>query len=237
VAEPTEEGKKLQEAVDAKLKELGYDDHAKKVIERVNAGEKAKREELEKAQGELKKYQDAEKKRKEDDDKVKADAEKERKRIEDEKKTFEERMQARVDELEQTFARKLTEAETAATKKQGEFLEELKKRDAEILMQSVRAAAAKRGILDEDLVAMLDVSKVPIENGKPSLSTIEELIETHATAKPHLYRSKEDMDRERDAGGRFIRANPAGKTGEIDASKLNPEEFSALTDKLRSGKT
>lgn len=226
-----------QAKLDEKLKELGFDEHAKKVIERTNAEAKANRERAEKAEEETKKFRDAEALRKAEDDKRKADEETAKKKAEDEKKTVEERLSA----IEKNFAEKLTASELVASKKQQEFLEELKARDAQILMQAVRTAASKRGIIDEDLVTMLDVSKVPTERGVPSQDAIDELVEGHATSKPHLYRSAEDeelrrIERERDEQGRFSRPKPTNKSDDVDAAKLDDAAFSALEERLRKSR-
>lgn len=228
-----------QAKFDELLKEKGYDDHAKKVIERLNGESKAQREAREKAENEAKQLREAEEKRKAEEDARKADEEKKRKQEEDEKKSVDERIKA----LEETFNRELTKREEAQVRKQQELLDELKSRDAAILMEAVRSAAVKRGIIDEDLVALLDVSKVPIEKGRPDRAAIDDLIEEHAKAKPTLYKDpgdREDDDernRNRDEGGRFVRRpDPTNRKDDVDASKLDDAKFAELEDRLRRGR-
>jgi hypothetical protein len=217
------------------LKELGYDDHAKKVIERLNSESKSQREAREKAEAEAKQLREAEEKRKAEKEKRKAEEAEAKKRAEDEKKSVDER----IKQLEETFNRELTKREEASVKKQQEFLDELKARDAQILMEAVRSAAVKRGIIDEDLVSMLDVSRVPIERGRPDRSAIDELLDEHAKSKPHLYRTEEEQrttTEERDERGRFTRPDPVRKKDDVDASKLDDKGFEALEERLRKGR-
>lgn len=223
-----------QAKFDLVLKERGYDEHASKVIERLNGESKSHRERAEKAESDAKALRDAEAARKFEEDKKKADQEAKRKKEEDDKKSVDERIKS----LEETFKRELTAKEEALVKKQQEFLDELKARDGQILMEAVRRTAMKRGIIDEDLVSMLDVSKVSIEKGKPDQSAIDDLIEAHSKDKPHLYRDgSERDDRERDERGRFTRPEPKDKpNGKADASKLKDDEFEALERRLRSGR-
>lgn len=225
-----------QAKFDELLKERGYDDHAKKVIERVNAEAKAQREAREKAESDAKALRDAEEKRKADEDARKAEEDKKRKQEEDEKKSVDERIKS----LEETFNRELTKREEAQVRKQQELLDELKARDAAILMEAVRSAAVKRGIIDEDLVALLDVSKVPIEKGRPDRAAIDELIEEHAKAKPTLYKDAgertDDNAPPRDDGGRFVRPSPTNRKDDVDASKLDDAKFAELEERLRRGR-
>lgn len=217
--------------LDAVLKDMGYDDHAKDVIAKRNLEAKTQREQREAAEAKLKKYEDEEAARKSEAEKRKAEEDAAKKKADDEKKSVEERLSA----IEKSFVEKLTASEQAASKKQAEFLDELKARDAQILMQAVRVAATKRGIIDEDLVAMLDVSKVPIERGIPAAESIDELIDSHVESKPHLYR-KPDERVTRDDGGRFVRPSASDKTKSVDAAKIPDDEFAALEARLRSGK-
>lgn len=233
--ELTDEEKAKFEAL---LKEKGYDEHASKVIERLNAESKAQREAREKAEADAKALRDAEEKRKADEAAKAAEDEKKRKQEEDEKKSVDERIKS----LEETFNRELTKREEASVKKQQEFLDELKARDSQILMEAVRAEAVKAGIIDEELVALLDVSKVAIEKGRPDRGAIRELIETHKKDKPKLYSDgSEDEERDervRDEEGRFARSrpDPKNKKDDVDASRLDDKAFADLEERLRKGK-
>lgn len=211
------------------LKELGYDDHAKKVIERVNNEAKSHREAREKAEAELKKLADAEAARKAEDEKRKSDEEAERKKLDDEKKSFGDRLSS----IEQTFAEKLAERDALNAKKHEDLAKELAARDHQILMQAVRSAARERGILDQDLVELLDVSKIPIDGGIPSRDAISALIEEHASAKPHLYKDKDEDGRTRDDQGRFTRPDPSKTKKDVDWSKLSDKEFAEREAELR----
>ena len=219
------------------LKELGYDDHAKKVIERLNGEAKTHREAKEAAdkksaeyEAELKTFRDAEAARKSADDKKKADEDSKKKAEEDEKKSTKEL----IADLEAKFERELTKREEAAVKAQSQYLEELKSRDAQVLMLAVEAEAKERGIIDAELVKLLDVSKVAIQKGVPDREAIAALIEEHAKAKPHLYKSGDEKNVRTPS---VARPNARDKIGNvIDASKLNDAEFDALTDRLRMGR-
>lgn len=231
---------KIAEATESKLKELGFDDHAKKVIERTNSEAKANRERAEKAEAEAKALKDEADKRKAEDAKRQEEVEAEKKRIEDEKKSDIERLTATVNELKDTLKRELTKNEKAAAQAQQQYLDDLKARDAQVLMLAVEAAAKERGIVDPELVKLLDVSEIPIEKGIPDREKISELIEEHAKAKPHLY--KEPDQTQRDERGRFTntRPDPASQKrandAKTDARQLPPDQYKAMEERFRSGR-
>lgn len=176
----------------------------------------------------LKTYQEAEAKAKEAA-KTKADEEKSAKEL--------------VAQLEETFKRELTAREEKALKQQNEFLDELKARDAQILMQAVIAEAKDHGIIDESIVKLLDVSGVKIERGIPDREAIAELIDEHAKSKPHLYKDSEETERQRDERGRFSsesretkRPASQSKTTQVDWAKLSPQEFDEKEAELRAAR-
>lgn len=224
---PVELTPEEQAKFDEVLKERGYDEHAKEVIAKRGQEAKANRERAEKLEAENKTFREAETARATAEEKRKAEAADEAKKAEDAKKSFEQRLT----EIEESFARKLTTVEKAQVKKQEELLADLKARDAQILTQAVRAEASKRGIIDEELVSLLDLSSVPIEKGSPDREKIAELIDAHAKAKPHLYKDAGEEER-----GHSVVVRPVAKEkpGAIDWSRLTPAEFDAAEERLRA---
>src|SRR5690348_5200937 len=86
--------KKLEELVNEKIKELGFDGHAKDVISRTNAETKAHREakeaalkEKEAAEARIREFEEAEKSRKAEADRIKAEADAAKAAEENAKKT------------------------------------------------------------------------------------------------------------------------------------------------------
>lgn len=225
------------------LRDLGFDDHAKKTIDRLNAEAKAHREgkaksdeELKRLQGDHKKLSDEVAARKAEDDKKKADDEAARKRLDDEKKSLDERLADLRKEISGQFeeATKAQKAEVKTLLKQIEERDgKLAARDQKRLRDLVRIAAEKRGILDPEIADHLDVKDIAIEDGDPDQAAIDTLVDEHAKAKPHLYRDPAA----RDDRGRFARPDPSRSlTSKVDAQKLNSQEYSDLEARLRSGR-
>lgn len=95
----------------------------------------------------------------------------------------------------------------------------LKARDAQAVELAVRAEAAKRGIVDEDVVKTIDTSGIRVHGGVPDREEIAQLVESHATAKPHYYKSTQG----RKSAGR-------------DWALLNDSEFRTEEERLRAGR-
>lgn len=226
-----------QAKVDEYLREQGYDQHAKEAIAKRNAeaqthreAKEAEKKRADELEHQLKTYRDTEAKRKDDEAKRKADDEAKRKAEEDEKKSVQELIAG----LEKKFEIELGKRDESAAKKQQEYLDEIKARDAQVLMLAVETEAKERGILDTELIKLLDVSKIPIDKGIVDREAVAKLIEEHAKSKPHLYKEMTE-ERGRDELGRFTRPAPGKKpTADVDASKLDASAFAELTERLRS---
>jgi hypothetical protein len=219
-----------QAKFDAHLKELGVE-KGLDVVKTLNAEAKANRERAEKAEAEAKALRDAEAARKTDEDKRKSDEQKAKDDAENAKKTMDQRLES----LEKKLAAAIDSGDKAAEDARAELAEKIAKRDQRLAMAALRAAAKDRGIIDTDLVDMLDLSKVKVDDGEVDLDAIKELIEQHAEAKPHLYREGED--RARDENGRFVRPVPNDKNGKkIDWNALSEKEFDEKREAMRAGR-
>lgn len=225
-----------------KLKELGYDEPAKETLKRRDSLLREAQAKLKEHEGTAKEKADLEKRVKElqdaDADRKKKEDEA-RKKVDDEKKTVEERLAAKISEIEDSFGKKLTALQQQAVQKQQEYLDDLKARDSKILMQAVRSEAREAGIIDPELVALLNVSDIKIEKGEPDRAKIAELVAEHKKAKPHLYDAKNAGDsdeRKRDENGRFIRPEDDKKKTGPDFSKMSAAEFEAAEERLRSAR-
>jgi hypothetical protein len=220
--------------VDAYLKELGVE-KGLDVVKKLNDEAKTYRERTEKAEAETKALRDAETARKADDDKRKADEQKSKDDAEKAKQTMDQRLEAMEKKLASAIENGDKAAKKAAEDARAELTDKIAKRDARLAMQALRAAAKDRGIIDQDLVDMLDVSKIKVDDGEVDVEAVNALIEEHAKAKPHLY--PENADRTRDENGRFTRPDPALKAGKgLDWAKLSDKEFEEKRDALRSGR-
>lgn len=229
--------KKVEAAVDEKLKELGFDAHAKEVLARTRDEAKAHREAKERALEEklalekrIADFEKAENDRKSEADRIKAEADAAKAAEENAKKSFEEKLAS----LNDKFEGELTKRDQKAAEEQDKFLKELKARDAKILMQAVIAEANKADILDDSLVSLLDVSDIPMEHGTPDREKIAEMIAKHKEAKPHLYRDPaKDSKQQKETGKEPKRPTDQTKTETFDWSKLDPKEFEAKEKELR----
>jgi hypothetical protein len=121
----------------------------------------------------------------------------------------------------------------------------LGKRDRELVSEAVRTEAVKRGILDEDLVSLFDMTKVEVENGRVKRASVTELLDSMVESKPVLFKKveteEEKAERERaatrDAGtGRFTRPNPQEKVKPRDWSKASDKELEEFDELVRTGR-
>jgi hypothetical protein len=231
---PVELTAEEQAKFDAHLKELGVE-KGLDVVKTLNAEAKASRERAEKAEAEAKTLRDAETARKAEDDKRKADEQKAKDDAEKAKLTMDQRLESLEKKLAAAIESGDKAAKKAAEDARAELADKIAKRDARLTMQALRAAAKERGIIDADLVDMLDVSKVKVDDGEVDAEAVNALIEEHAKAKPHLY--PEADERARDENGRFTRPNPTGKPAKgIDWNALSDKEFEEKRAALRSGR-
>lgn len=226
-------------------KTMGWDGHANDVLKKTRDEAKTYREQLDAEKAKIKTFEEAEAKRKADEEaaaKKKADEEAARKKAdEDKNKTFEERLTAKVAEIEAAFGKQLTAVEEKAAKKQQEYLEGLKKRDSKVLLTAVRAAAHEAGIIDKELVSLLDLSKVEIKDGEIDDEAVQKLITEHKAAKPHLYGDRATNARQRNEFGQFApseeRPAPQMKDGKpVDWSRLSNEEFERMEREMRAAR-
>lgn len=98
-----------------------------------------------------------------------------------------------------------------------------------------REIARDLGLIDLDLIAMVDLKDVPVgADGKPNRDSIAQRFDTHKAAKPALYPDPADPKKPRTTA-----TPPAsrGGTGETDWSKKSAAEIKAERDRLVGDKT
>lgn len=217
---------KLAEQAKAK----GYDEHAGKVIERLNAEAKASRERAEKAEAAK---AEAEKLAAKALDDAKAEAEAKAKE-EAEKAKKGATTDEQLAKIEESFKAQLEQIEKNHASERKRVEQELAQRDRALVTEAVRAEARARGIIDDALVdRVFDLDKIKVEAGQIDREGVVALVEEMQASKPVYFAKKTEM--ERDESGQFIRKSPA-KNGAVDAAKLDPAAFDALTEKLRRGR-
>jgi hypothetical protein len=131
------------------------------------------------------------------------------------------------------------EAKAESLKKQGEFekLYNSEKQKAEsakkrLVMSELRIKAAEEGIVDVDLVSMIDASKAKVSDDY-EVSGIDVLVKEFKAAKPHLFgetkaqKAEQEKAKPKDTGTKV--ADPKGKTEKKAASDFfkNPDSKDA----------
>jgi hypothetical protein len=221
---------KSEDALKTKLAELGYDDHAKKVIENKQQEAKRFRETLEEREKELKALRDADAKRKADEDAAKAEAERKKKQQDDDEKPVKDRLAG----IEETFKGELAKRDKAAEDERKKFAQQLKARDETLVKRAVISALKEKGAIDADLIATaLDLSVITVEDGEVNDEELNALIDSVVDTRAHLFKKDDDDETARDEAGRFIRPKPGGPKGAKDADKMTDAEFAALEAGLR----
>lgn len=233
----------------AYLKEMGFENEdPPALIKKLNDEAKASREAHDAAVKATKKLE-ADLKVLTDEKTTRDDAEKKRLADEDAKKKLEEDNKKTAAELikdaEERFNAQLKERDIAHDKAIKDRDKELKARDARLLTSAVRSAAKEAGLIDLDLVGLLDLKGVKVEDGEPDMASIDEIIKKHVEEKPHLYdktrttetasgdqnRSTSYFDRISERPG--ASAQTAGTKG-VDFATLNTDAaFEAAEQALR----
>ena len=183
----------------AYLKEMGFENEdPPALIKKLNDDAKANREAREAAEKATKKLE-ADLKvlsdEKAERDKKEADriaAEKLKQQQEDDNKKTAAEL---IKDSEERFNAQLKERDLASEKALKESRKEIEARDKLLLQSAVRTAAKEAGLIDLDLIGLLDLKSVKVEDGDPDMASITEIIKKHAEEKPHLYGgSKTDAD-------------------------------------------
>lgn len=221
----------------AKLAELGYDDHAQKVLAKTRDEAKTHRLERERLDAENKAFKDAEAKRKADeaDAKAKADADA-KKKADDEKP-----LKDQLEDIRRGFNDELSKRDKEAKRERDALEAKLKARDEVLVKKSVVGALKDKGApprIAELLAATTDLSIVTVEDGEINDEELSALIDAIADDNKDLFKKKDDEEEPaRDQRGQFTRPRAGTKKDERDASKMSDSEFAALEAGLRSGRT
>lgn len=228
---------KVDEGLKSKLTELGYDEHAKKVIEKRGREAQDHRERADRFEKDLKELRDAESKRKADEETAKNEAARKQKEKDDAEKPLADRLAT----VESSFKDELAKRDKVAADERKALEKQLKARDEVLVRRSVVSALKEKGAIDADLISTaLDLSVVTVEDGDINDEELTALIDAVVEERPHLFKKKEDEDETQtrdEQTGRFVRPKPASRKDSKDWSKASDAEFDAFESGLRSGRT
>jgi colicin import membrane protein len=116
-------------------------------------------------------------------------------------------------------------------KARDEFNAELTKRDQRLVRTELRAEATAAGIIDPDLISLVDMDLVKFEDGE--LKGAKTAIEALKNAKPHLFKKAEESNEDeadKSRRNRNLAPNGGDKTNKEvkDSHTLSSEDFEKL---------
>lgn len=109
--------------------------------------------------------------------------------------------------------------------------EQLKARDTRFVKSEVKSAAAAAGIIDPTDIALLDFSKIVL-NDDGEVEGVDEAVGALKAAKPHLFKGTA-ANVIREAEGKPIAPNGGGTPKPKDAMAMSSDEFAAAWNALK----
>lgn len=226
-----------QEVIDAKIKELGYDEHAKEALKRTRDEAKSHREKAEKLEEKYNKLTEAVKEAETKAEREKAEAALRKQQEEDARKPLEERVVQNQAAFERAMAKMREDFDKEKSEAQQRFESQLKERDKVSLRDAVLSAANKRGLIDEDLIDMFDYSDVTMDKGRVNKEKLDAFLDSAIEKKPFFFKQKEDEGETVRSEGQVTRPASTSRDKAVDAAELPKEKFKALEEKLRGRRT